>query len=233
MPLGTTLGELVNMVRLEAGQSASPSTGRNTNEAVKQHIRRTYRRLHNDFHWPHLNIRRDLELQAGQRYYTLPAGIDFQRLNDQAYTQEVGDDQWRPLVFGIGVAHFNAVDSEADVREDPVRAWDVFEGGQIEVWPIPASNGGRVRFDGVSLPKPLVSEGETLDIDDDLVALYVSAEWLARQKSPEASMRLEQATVHYQRLKARASKHSVFKSTPGRAADMRVADVTRVRAPGT
>jgi hypothetical protein len=67
---------------------------------------------------------------------------------------------WQPVERGITLDHYSACNSDAGARRDPVERWDVVDTGdgeQIEVWPIPATNGGTLRFSGIRKLKPLVA----------------------------------------------------------------------------
>lgn len=229
MALGTTLSELVRMVREEAGHSTNPAVGSQTADPIRQRIRRTYRRLHTGWEWPHLVVERDEELLAGQRFYSFEPGIDPLRIQ-QVWTKEAGSDLWRPVEYGIGIGALNHYDSDADnERADPVRRWQRAEDNQYEVWPTPLKEGSILRMRGIAKPKELVADNDIVDIDDDLIALFVAGELLTRQKDPEAQLKLEQAAQHQLRLRAQTSGRATFPIHQPRAEWQGVS----VRAPRT
>lgn len=201
MPRGTTFDQCITMFREEAGHAVSRRQGQNALPGVQAMLRRTYRRLHADFTWPHLRIEREVPLSAGQQYYAFPLDLDFDRVED-TWVRESGSNTWHRLPYGIGLGEYNTVASHAGARDDFPRRWELYEHEQFEVWPIPAENADAVRFYGISKPKALTSGNDTLDLDDDLVVLYAVAEQLARQKSADAEMKLQQAQQHYNRLRA-------------------------------
>lgn len=206
MPRGQTLASLLTDLREETGRANSSSLGQNELAALKARIRRTYRWLHQDYEWPHLKIRRDKTLNAGDRYIALPADLDIERVQPTVECKRPGDTDWYPLGYGIDRRHFNFTDSDANEREDYPSAWQIYENDQIEIWPIPSINGITLRFHGFSRPKTLVNDADTCDLDSDLVVLYAAARQLKRDKSPDADDVAQQARVHYQKMKGRLSK---------------------------
>jgi len=202
MPRGTQFGELINMFRDEAGHANSRVLGQNQLDSIKAILRRTYRRLHADFNWPFLYIRRDEILQAGERYYSFPAELDQDKIVGRVVIKEAGGDQWYPLKYGIDYVNYNSFDSDANERGDYPYAWDMYEDDQFEVWPVPETTGHIMRFNGKRRPKDLINENDTVDLDDDLVILYAVAEIAARSKMPDADIKLQLARQHYMRLKA-------------------------------
>lgn len=227
MARGTTLEKVVDMVRDEAGQTSNAAFGQATAEPIRSKIRRTYRRLHADWNWPHLRITRDETLSAGSRYYSFDADLDPDRLYE-AWTREEGMDRWKRVKYGIGPDMYNAHDPTQNERKDPVCYWDYYEGDQYEVWPLPLTN-STLRFIGHKKAKNIVADGDTLDLDDNLIALYVAAEILLRSKSGDAQAKLEQAAAHYHRLKGNSQRSGVF---PIQRQPRRFLGV-QVRAPGT
>lgn len=213
MPRGTQFSQVIDMFREEAGLATSRAQGVQQLGSIKAKLRRVYRRLHADFQWPHLLIERTATLSAGQRYYSFPAELDFDNIQ-RAWVQEVDEEHWYPLHYGIDTEHYNTTNSYEGEREDFPSNWKIYENGQFEIWPVPESSGHTVRFFGRARAKPLVSESEVLDLDDDLIVMFAVGEELARQKSPDAQLVLQQAQVHYARLKANTQKTAPFKMAP-------------------
>lgn len=205
MPRGTTFGEVITMFREETGRATSAALGQNELGAIKGKLRRTYRWLHSDFNWPHLEIRRDKTINAGERYIAFPADLDFERVQPQVEVKDGADGLWYPLSYGIDASHYNFQDSDLDERDDWPTSWQIYENDQVEIWPIPAST-HTLRFRGMSRPKPLVDENETLDLDDDLVVLFAVQRQLQRDKSLDAQDYAQMARAHYLTLKGREIK---------------------------
>jgi len=212
MARNVTLGELIDDVRAEAGHSLQSNLGAAMREVLMKIIQRQQRRLWEDFDWTFLRVDRDVPVQAGQRYYDIPLDLTLERLESLQFKY---GDRWIPLRHGIGREQLDQHDSDRDIRAYPVERWAEYEDDQIEVWPMPSQNGtsprdGLVRFTGIRRLRPLVAEADRADLDDTLLVLYSAAEILAREKSADASLKLQLAEKHYNRLRARNSKSDTF-----------------------
>lgn len=210
---GVTLGQLLDDLRAEVGHSLQPNLGKSTRDVLINMLQRTQRRLWDDYSWPFLRIRRDINLSAGQRYYDLPTDIVFERIER---VEVKHGDVWTKMQYGITGEHYNQHDSDRGVRSSPVRRYDAYENNQIEMWPIPATNtdtttlADTVRIHGIRNLTPFVADSDTADLDDQLIVLYAAAEILTRQKQGDAQNKLAQAQAHYARLKARMAKTETF-----------------------
>lgn len=198
MARGTTLGQLVTMLRKEIGDATSAALGQNNLPHLQHILSRTQEWLWNDFNWPHLRVYREESLQAGSRYYSFPTDLDFNRVENVHIRW---DDQWTPVAYGIEPEHYNAVDPEDDEREDPVRRWQAYEDDQYEVWPLPATNALRLRFEGIRLLNPLIADADRADLDDHLIVLFAAVEILGRRDGKDAKAKENLATRLYNRLK--------------------------------
>jgi len=208
MARGTSLQNLVTMVREEAGHSTNAALGQNTVEGLKQKIARQQEILWTDHEWQHLRVEREIVLQAGERYYNFPADLSMNHRIDQVSVYF--EDQWRPVEHEITLAHYNSVNPETD-RRDPVLCWELYEGEQVEFWPVPETGGARVLMRGTRNLKPLIADSDTADLDDQLIVLFVAAELLAKQKSDDARAKLSMAQRLFEKLKANNSKNRRFK----------------------
>lgn len=212
MARGTSLGILINDLRAEVGHSLQPSLGKATRDVLINQLQRVQRRLWDDYNWNFLKVRRDLSINAGQRYYDLPSDIVFERITR---VETKHGDNWTKLHYGIGSDEYNQYDSDADERSTPIRRYDNFENNQIEFFPVPANNSqangmDSVRIHGIRNLSAFVAESDTADLDDQLIVLFAASEILARQKQADAQQKLAQATAHYARLKARNAKTETF-----------------------
>lgn len=217
MARGTTLEALVNNLRAEIGQSTNTAVSRASLDSLTQTLRRQQARLWTDYDWPFLRVERDIQMQAGGRYYDFPVDLDLTRI-EKAEIKWGGI--WQPVAYGISSEDFVLHDSDLGIRNNPVMRWDYYNGAlntpvnQFEVWPIPANNGTpaskelHLRFTGIRKLRSLVAMSDTADLDDDLLVLYSAAEILARLKTPDASSKLENANLHYNKLKARGAGQS-------------------------
>src|SRR3546814_695796 len=141
MARGTTLGELVEMLRLEVGQSSNPALGQNVRPALVHRLKKKQEELYDKYDWPFLRVRRDKIIAAGQRYYDLPDDLNLERVEK---VEMFWGDFWHPLVRGITMDDYSIHNSDADERVDPVLNWDanvVGSGEQIEFWRSPLING--------------------------------------------------------------------------------------------
>jgi hypothetical protein len=196
-----TLGTLVQEVQYETVQVADPAVGQNFREHIKARINREYRRLYNDFDWPHLREWVDVELEDGARYYDYPDDLALEQV--QAVFVKWGG-QWTPLDRGIRPTEYNAFDSDLDARSDPTQRWAPYGREQFEVWPIPASdNTTTLRFGVKRAFTPLVDESDLCDLDTDLIVLFSAAHIMRRYDDKEAALVMGRAMQHYETLKLR------------------------------
>lgn len=206
MARGTSLGELVTQLRISARYDANPSFSQNVVPLMKQLLHDTQERLYDEYDWPFLKVRADKPLSAGQRYYDIPDNLNLERILavDVQYS-----GTWVPVERGIELDHFNAIDSDADERLDPPTRWDVIDvgnGPQIEVWPIPATDGQVLRFTGIRNLNPLVAEADLADLDDQLIVLFAAGELLGGAKNPAAQVKFTQGAKRLETLRGRVSK---------------------------
>ena len=222
MARNVTLGELIDDVRAEAGHSLQANLGTAMREVLVKVLQRQQRRLWEDYDWTFLRVDRDVEVQAGQRYYDIPTDLTLERIEKVQFKY---GDRWIPMHHGIHREHLDQHDSDKGIRSFPVERWAEHENDQVEFWPIPSQNGSLaqssdiVRFTGIRRLRPLVAESDRADLDDTLLVLYSAAEILAREKSADAGLKLQLAEKHYARLKARNSKSDTFtlsNESPGR-----------------
>lgn len=200
--MGDTLGTLVEEVQYELVQVASPAVGQNFREHIKARIRREYRRLYNDFDWPHLLVWRDLETAAGQRYYDFPTGTSLETV---IRIYRWWGNEYVEIERGFEPTVYNAFNSDDDIRSDPVMRWRPYE-SQMEVWPIPASNDIPLRFVCKKAFTPLVEEDDVCDLDTDLVVLHAAAQLARKYDNDDAAIILARAKQHYDTLKSRTNR---------------------------
>ncbi len=206
-----TLNELTEQVRAEARLSTNTSRGLDDLSNIQQKIRRVQEELYDDFDWPFMRISKQdatKTLAAGQRYYDFPTMLNMERaFNLYTNTQSV----WTPLDQGISMATYSEQDSDENERSDPALKWDIYNETQFEIWPLPASDGGLVRFDGLKKLTPMVDSNDRADLDDKMIVLFVAAEILAANKQADAQLILEKAQKRQLKLQGRlASKKRLF-----------------------
>lgn len=204
MARGNTLGQILEMVKLECGLDPDPALSTNVRPKMVQMIKREYDRLYEEFDWPFLRLYADVLTQAGERYYDVPAEMDLDRIEMVDY---YWGNRWFPLDRGIYPVNYNTYNSDLDVRVDPTFRWDIKNTGsgpQVELWPIPASDNNKVRFTGVKKKTELISDSDRCDLDDMMIALFASAEYLAANEAKDASLKQQKAVERFRLVKSRS-----------------------------
>lgn len=207
----------MSKLRAELGRSTSVAVGVDDAEILKDVIRRTQETLYEDFDWPFLReMFPAITLNAGQRYYDIPAAFNYDRIEDAAIRIS-----GRPVPFyrGIDFENYTTFDSDAGVRAAPAQRWDIRWTGtkeQIEIWPIPVDSSNAMQFKGIRKLRDLTADDDVTDLDDNLIVLFSAAELLARQKSEDANIKLKAGQQLYSRLKGRsAAARSGFRLSMG------------------
>lgn len=197
----TTLGQLLTLLRAEARLSANPAHNAQVRDSQVVILQRLQEQLWQDFDWPHLRIERQYPMQAGQRYYDFGSDFDIDRIES---IEIKSDGVWAKLISGIEAEHYADVDSDLDHRSWPPNRWQISEDEQIEIWPIPDTNGtaetreGYVKVTGIRRLNPLVADDDRADLDDRMLVLYAAAE-LAAEKDQKTKMAL--ANKRYAKLR--------------------------------
>lgn len=224
MARGTTLGRLVTMLREECGHATSAALAQNQLPHVKRVLARIQESLWTDHDWEHLKIRRDEPLMAGQRYYSFPTDLAFERIS--ALKVEVQyNEQFQPVEYGIGSEQYNVSNPASDDRDAPVRRWQHYAGeegedasNQYEVWPMPEADDEQIlRFHGIRKLPALVADADRAALDDNLIVLFAAVEFL---KDEDAKKKQAAASQLYARLKGQHSKGSVIIMGGGRDPNM-------------
>lgn len=205
MARGTQLLQLVQMLRDETGRATSVAVGVDDVPQLKSHLRRWQETLYDKDDWSFLRTVFDrIPLQAGQRYYDMPALLNVDRIEDVAVW-----DGATPLSMtrGIGFNEYAVYDSENDVRAEPTLRWDVRWTGtseQIEVWPVPSTNNLALQFIGIRKQRALIANADVADLDDQMLVLYAASELLPKG-SELSKLKLELARDRFNVCKAKAA----------------------------
>lgn len=204
MARNKTLGGLLDAFRAECRLSSNPAHNNQVREQQINLLRRTQERLWDDFDWPHLRVERFIDVQAGQRYYDTPDDVAIDRIEKLEVRY---GDEWLPLTPGVEALQYAMWDSDIDERSWPVERWDIYEGEQVELWPVPSLTRtapaleGRIRVTGIRNLRPLVADSDRADLDDRLIVLYAAGEHLAADGARDAQLKLQQAQQRYSALK--------------------------------
>lgn len=222
---GVTLRDCLRDLRSELGHSTSAVTGMNAEDALLATLERTQSRLWEGWDWPHLQVRRAIPLQAGERFYNVPEDLPFERISKV----EVRDaDRWIPLCSGIDSSDYEIYDSDLDMRTYPPTKWAVTEDpqdtagnidgrGMIEIWPVPDRNynaetlDATLRLHGTRAMRRFKQLDDRCELDHNLIVLYAASEILARQKSEDAQAKLASAQALQQRLRGNGQKRKDFR----------------------
>lgn len=209
MAINTSLGDMVTMLRNEIGASINPAQGQNELPILKNIIKRTQEMLYDDFDWQHMLKDVDMDLFAGQRYYTFDPEINFDRIK-KAYVN--WSTSWDELPYGIDPTYYNYNNSEvAGNRADPALRWQHYDTNSFEVWPVPTGNlAQKIRFRCIRNLRPLIADADQSDIDDRLIVLFCASEILARNKAADASAKQQLAQQRYGRLKGHQLKRDMI-----------------------
>lgn len=205
MPRGvTTLEQMVKDLRLETRRSPNTSIGQDEQETLKRLLARTQYWLYWNFDWPHMKVRRDIRLSATQRYYDAPSTMDFERI---VTVSANGSGRWEPISRGITMDDYNTYNSDNNEQSDLVQKWDILDTGsreQIEVWPIPASDGETLRLEGHRKLGPLVSDNDVCTLDDTLIVLTAAVELLTGEDDKKAERLNQRLNAMYLRMRGTA-----------------------------
>lgn len=207
MARNVTLERLITDFRAVTSVSLKASHNVSAREEQILHLERAQRWLWGDYVWPHLEIFRDIPMQAGQRYYAPPEEIDIGRITK---IELRWSDRFRVLAPTITESNYGLYDSEMGVRNDPPQRWQIYEDEKFEIWPVPASNGplnpgdslnGTIRVHGTRHLRPLVKENDRADLDDQLIVLFAGASKLAADGAKNAPLIMDQFKKRYDDIK--------------------------------
>jgi hypothetical protein len=230
---GQTLIELLSDLKAECGYSQNAAHGINNRDSLVQVLKRTQRRLWSDWDWMHMRVSRDMQLNAGQRYYNCPTDLPYERI-DAAEVKFGG--QWLPLIFGIDERQYSIYDPRTNQRSWPITRWDIAEDpadtvgtpdnrGMIEVWPMPSDSGtaasptsdleGNIRLTGIRFLRPFAADADRCDLDGDMLVLFAAAEILARDRKEDAQVKLQAGTALYLKIRGNQEKNRSFNLNGG------------------
>ncbi len=206
------------MYRATCRISFNPAHNNQDQDRQIRDLQRTQEYLWDDFDWPMLRVERTLQLQAGQRYYSLPDDIHIDRI---AKVEVFHDQAYCALRAGIDAEHYTVYNSDLDERQWPPQRWRIAEDNQgdletLEIWPIPDTNADPVTLDGtvkvtaIRNLSPLVADTDRADLDDWLIVLYAAADYLTAKGDKSASIKQQQANARYAKLRGSQSPRKKF-----------------------
>lgn len=201
--------QLVADFKAETGQSVLVSAGLDDLPAQQHFLRRTQEMLYDDFDWPHLRLKNvEIALAAGQRYYDVPASLNYERFEDVKLW--IADTPY-DIQQGIGAEEYALYNSDEGDRGSQVLAYDIAWTGtseQIEVWPIPDDNSQVLKITGIRKLRPLIANDDVCDLDDSMIVLSAASEVLADQKSGKAQLIGQAAARRKRQMQNRSTRNS-------------------------
>jgi len=198
MARGTTLANLVQMVKAECGYALTAGVAAAEDTRIKLLLKQQQMWLAAEFDWPFLQRTGDVLLAAADRTATLPTTLDYER---PVQVATLDSDVWLPLTFGISPEEITIWNSDEGDTADPIQRWKYATDTTFEVWPRPASD-TTVRFTGQKRLSDLDDDSDTADLDDLLLVLFTSAELLTGEKQSDAAAKLARAQTRFNTLKA-------------------------------
>lgn len=204
MARGATLQQMVSDLREELRRANSPAAGPDDYGPLRRTINHVYETLYAAFDWPHLKTYfPHMPMNAGQRHYDLPPGLDYDRTVDvRVWWNGIPESIER----GVGFDDYLSYNSENNERTSPVLKWDVrFTGEreQIEFWPLPDDSAQSVQFVGLWKFAPLVNDTDVCRLESEMIVLYAAAE-LAAKDSPDKEAKLQLARERFRVAKLRS-----------------------------
>lgn len=205
MARGATLRQLISDLREELRRANSPAAGPDDTGPLRRTINHVYATVYAGHDWPHLHtVFPKIMMNAGQRFYDLPVGLDYERINDvRVWWNGIAE----PIERGIDFQDYNSFDPDQNDRTSPALKWDVrFTGEreQIEIWPLPDDSAQSVQFTGYWAHTPLVSDTDICRLDSEIIVLYAAAELLPND-SPDKKPKLQLAQEMLRLKKIRAT----------------------------
>lgn len=205
MARGDTLSTLISDLRDELRRANSSAASPDDVPSLRRTINHVYHSLYLQNDWPFRNRLFDkIPLNAGQRYYDFPTGLDPDRvITTHIWWSNIAEKIER----GITLEDYSAYNPDTNQRSDPAMKWDVrFTGTkeQIEVWPVPAGSAQTLQFYGTQAITRLVNDTDTCLLDGDLIVLYAAAE-LTPADAPDKQAKLQLAQEMLRTLRVRAN----------------------------
>lgn len=208
MARGTALSELVLQLRAEIRRSQNPAVGVEDLPSLKQTLNRNAQVVAMLRNWSFLHRRFPrITLNAGQRFYDLPDGLDLERIT---VVKVKYGGSFYDMRRGIDFGDYESFDPEENERSSPALKWateyePVSKREQIEIWPLPDSSSQYLYFEGYQRADTMVNDSDTCVIDDIVVVLFSAAELLQSVDERGAKAKVDIANEHLRKLGIRSS----------------------------
>ena len=213
---GAQLGYLRQMLNAEIDEELDETISPAGIDTKNQKLNNQQAFLANQHTYLLGKTRVSLQLNAGQQYYNLPSGIDFDHLDKPQYTTIASGPGGNNIVyeigFGIDQPEYAVFPTSTGSSFSPCLKWDlVTKNGflQIEVWPIP-NTAQTLEFSGLLPITQMVNDTDVCVIDGMAIVLFTAAEMLAKSKASDAQAKLAKAQAYLASL--RSGKPSKFET---------------------
>lgn len=153
---------------------------------------------------------------VGTRYYNVPDGIDFDRLEEPVFTNMKGFHY--EMEYGIKQSDYNVFQSDIGQTSSYVYRWQLINIAgtlKIELWPVP-SVAQTIEFTGLLKLTQMAADSDTCVVDDLVLVLFTAAEILARGGAGDAGAKA---------AKAKAALDSIRASFPSRYERFNIAGI--------
>jgi len=202
-PLATGSPNLLTMLKAAIGDSLSTGTA---NDAVyKQRLSDKQQWLSGEYDFPFLTKEWLVNVGPGTRYGNFPVvattrdGVAKTLDWNRPFKVEVlYANRWQEVKCGIDTREYNSLSSDnvsfgssqvtADTL-DPIQRYKPASSARFEVWPLP-STGQTLLFTGQMVLDALVANGDTADLDDELIVYSLAVEYLSKRKSADSQILL-------------------------------------------
>lgn len=211
------LRDLITMLRAEVGHSTNVAHGVNDKETLAYILNRTQDELYETYSWPMLNVDRDVPIAVGQRFYPYPDDLPFESVEK---VWLVWTTLYNEVFYGITPEDFRLWNSDIGFTSWPIQKWrhNADDDSQFEVWPIPnqaplqegpdgETQPARLRMRGARLVTQMVTDDDLNTLPHRPILLFAAGEVLAREKAPDAQLKLEKGKEWLRRMKVRQSAH--------------------------
>jgi len=220
MAKGATLSELVSDLRDELRRVNSPSASPDDTASLRRTINHVIRVIYYSNDWPFLNTMFDrITLNAGQRFYDFPAGLDPDRVIDARVWWSGTAEE---VEKGISLDDYNAYDPNQDERTSPILKWDErFTGtkNQLEVWPLPDGTDQTLQFYGTYAVDKLTNDTDVCPLESEIVVLYAAAELLPNDSADkEAKLAVAKEMLRLTKVRGNSAGGRVFTNGAGSSA---------------
>lgn len=217
MAENTPLSTVLKMVRAQVAYASDPTINTAEDQRFYRLIDDKQRWLADEWDWPTLEEPWDVQVNAGMRYPAIPTAPDqgpavaFNKRRP-LITSRKWNAYWDEVPYGIEeFEQYNNIDSDLGQQQDPIQRWAYSDTTAFEVWPIPAST-QTFRFRGQRILNTLLAAGvydptKTLDLDDEMVMLFVVADYLQEQESPLWQSKLQAAMRQMDRVRAQEPRY--------------------------